>query len=357
MIIVDAHLDLAFNALRHGRDLLQPLGELRKIEEKTGAESRKLNGTAIVTLPALRKAGVKIVFGSLFVPPISRVASEPASRFFYRTKEEAFSLAMEQMDYYHRLADDLPYVRLVTDRSELKEVLDSPDDGDQLLGIVPMMEGADSIREPSEAEMWYERGLRMIGLAWDDTGYSAGAWRGVGGLTEDGRHLLELMADLGFILDLSHMSEQATYEALDSYDGRLVASHSNVRHLVPAQRQLSDRQIYRISERDGVIGIVLYNKFLKADHERGDPKEAVTINHVIAHIDHICQCVGSSLHVGLGSDFDGGFGVEDVPADIEDVSDLMLISDELADRGYELTDVENIMGGNWLRVLNETLPG
>ncbi len=191
MIIVDAHLDLAFNALRHGRDLLQPLAELRQFEEETGAESQKLNGTAIVTLPALREAGVKIVFGSLFVPPISRAASGPTSRFFYRTKEEAFRLAMEQMDYYHRLADDLPYLRLVTDRSELKEVLDNPADGDQLLGIVPMMEGADSIREPSEAEMWYERGLRMIGLAWDDTGYSAGAWRGVGGLTQGGGHCCE----------------------------------------------------------------------------------------------------------------------------------------------------------------------
>ncbi|GMQ78914.1 MAG: membrane dipeptidase [Anaerolineae bacterium] len=352
MIIVDGHLDLAFNALRHGRDLLQPLAELRQFEEKTGAESRKLNGTAIVTLPALQEAGVKIVFGSLFVPPISRAVSEHPGRFFYRNKEEAFRLAMEQMDYYHRLADDLPYLRLVTDHSALNKVLDSP----QLLGIVPMMEGADSVREPSEVEMWYERGLRMIALAWDDTGYSAGAWRGVGGLTEDGRHLLELMADLGFILDLSHMSEPATYEALDSYDGRIVASHSNVRRLVPAQRQLSDRQIYRIAERDGVIGIVLYNKFLKADHKRGDPKEAVTIDHVIAHIDHICQCVGSSLHAGLGSDFDGGFGLEDVPAEIDEVCDLKLISNALAEHGYETNDVENIMGGNWLRVLNETLP-
>ena len=246
MIIVDAHLDLAFNALRFGRDLLQPIDDLREFEEKTGAPGRQLNGTATVTIPELRLAGVRIVFSSLFVPPISRASSEAGTRFVYSTREEAHGLAMEQMDYYHRLADDHDFIRLVTNLSALSEVLENSADeepllGGPLLGIVPMMEGADPIREPSEAEMWHERGLRMIAPAWDDTGYCAGAWRGRGGLTSDGRKLLEIMAELGFILDLSHMSGLASNEALDSYDGQIVASHSNARQLVPGQRQVSDR--------------------------------------------------------------------------------------------------------------------
>ena len=197
----------------------------------------------------------------------------------------------------------------------------------------------------------------MIAPAWDDTGYCAGAWRGRGGLTSDGRQLLEIMAELGFILDLSHMSEQASFEALDSYDGQIVASHSNASHLVPGQRQVSDQQIHGIAERNGVIGIVFFNQYLKAGHLKGGPRDVVTIDHLIAHIDHICQQVGDSNHVGLGTDFDGGFGLEDVPAEIETVSDLTKVSKELAERGYDLTDIENIMGGNWLQVLNDSLPG
>ena len=357
MVVVDAHLDLAFNALRYDRDLLLPLSELREFEERTGSPNRKLNGTALATIPALREAGVRIVFSSLFVPPISKADTAAGTRFVYSTMEQAHGLAMEQMDYYHRLADDHDFIHLVTDLSALSEVLDKSDDDNPLLGIVIMMEGADPIREPRETEMWYERGLRMVAPAWDDTGYSAGAWRGRGGLTRDGRELLEIMSEMSFILDLSHMSEQASLEALDSYDGQLAASHSNVRQLVPGQRQLSDQQIQRIAERDGVIGVVFFNQFIKAGHIKGGRKDAVTIDHLIAHVDHICQRVGDSLHVGLGTDFDGGFGLEDVPAEIETVADLTKVSDQLGERGYDVTDIENIMAGNWLRMLNNSLPG
>jgi membrane dipeptidase len=357
MIIVDAHLDLAYNALCHGRDLLLPLAELRAHEEQTRAPVLKVNGVATVTLPELRKAGVGLVLGSLFVAPISRVTGEHDGRFIYENSVQAHALAMEQLDYYRRLADEVDYIRLVTDRSIIDEIVESfSSETDRLVGIVPMMEGADAIREPAEAEMWFELGLRVIALAWDDTRYSAGAWRGVGGLTDDGRRLMEVMADLGIILDLTHMSEEATLQALDSFEGQVIASHSNARSIVGTQRQLSDTQIRLIAERHGVIGVVLFNTFLKANHEKGDAKQAVSIKQLIAHIDHICQTIGDANHVGIGSDLDGGFGAEDIPFELDTASDLSLIGKGLIEYGYDPEDVEKIMGANWLRLLESSLP-
>jgi membrane dipeptidase len=217
------------------------------------------------------------------------------------------------------------------------------------------MEGADPIRTPDEAEMWYERGLRIIGLAWDDTRYAAGAWRSGGGLTDEGRRLLEIMADMGFILDLSHMAEDATLQALDSFEGPIMATHSNSRALVPGSYQLSDVQIRLIAERDGVIGIALGNGFLKAGYRRGDLKDSVTLTHIVAHVDHICQIIGDATHVGFGSEFDGGYGVEDAPSGVESHSDFSLIGKALGEYGYTDLDIANIMGGNWLTLLRRAL--
>jgi len=352
MLIVDSHLDLAYSALNDGRDLALSLADLR------AAEARRGTGPATVTFPELKRARICLVFGTLFVRPAA--FPDPASRnkMTYKDAAEAHRMAMAQMDYYHRLADEDEELRLVGNLQVLEEVVASHGSDDRpLLGIVPLMEGADPIREPEEAELWYERGVRLIGLAWDDTRYAAGAWRGGDeGLTKVGHHLLEVMADFPFILDLTHMSEKASFQALDRYEGPVVATHSNARALVPGQRQLSDRQIYRLGERDGVIGIVLYNKFLRRDHRAGDPRELVMLDHVIAHIDHICQILGDARHVGIGSDFDGGFSAADIPMEMDSVADLPLIAGKLIERGYEQQDVDRIMGENWLNVLRRTLP-
>lgn len=350
MLIVDAHLDLAYNLLEHGRDQTQPLADIQAAEN-----GRSRNGIATVTLPELQKGNVGLVFSTIFVLPAtsSLAGSDGDSKVSYRNPEEAHKQGTKQLDYYHRLADELPHVRLVTDRKRLEEVVASQQQADgRLLGLVPLMEGADPIRQPEEAELWYERGVRIIGLAWDDTRYASGAWRGSRhGLTADGRRLLEIMADFGFIADLTHMSEKASLETLDLYPGPVVATHSNGRVLVPGERQLSDVQIRLLSERQGVIGIVLANSFLRAGHKRGDRKALVTLDHVVAHIDHICQLTGSAAHVGIGSDLDGGFGQNDIPAELESAADLPKIGAKLLAHGYSQADVAAIMGGNWLGLL------
>jgi membrane dipeptidase len=348
MFIVDAHQDLAYAAIKFNRDLRRPLAELRAAE----LDNPSPNGRATISLPTLQEAGVGLVFGTIFVAPASVkwVIYDP--RTSYKTADEAHKLGINQLDYYHRLADADIGVRLVGDLASLEEVVASHQPGQRpLTGIVPLMEGADPIRTPEEAELWWERGLRLVGLSWDDTRYAPGAWQGGGGLTRDGRALLDAMAQFGFILDLTHMSEKATLDALDYYPGPIVATHSNARALLPGERHFSDLQIRRTAEHGGMIGVVLYNIFLKEGYKRGDPKESVTLEHAVAHIDHICQTTGSARHVGIGSDLDGGFGADDIPAEMDSAADLPLIAKALRERGYADADIANIMGGNWLNLL------
>ncbi|MDX1665332.1 MAG: membrane dipeptidase [Candidatus Promineifilaceae bacterium] len=350
MFIVDAHLDLAYSALRYGRDLTQDVETVRQSESR---QRRHPNGVITTTIPDLLEGKIGLVFGTLFVMPESGNRSEPDNlRLVYSDRDGAYRAAGKELDYYHRLADEVERVRIVDDLDGLEEVVASHKDGETpLLGIVPLMEGADPIRAPEEVEEWYERGVRIVGPAWDDTQYAAGAWRGRGGFTHEGRELMEIMADLGMILDITHLSEEASLEALERYEGAIVATHANARALVPGARQLDDNQLRRLAERDGVVGIVLYNRFLKKGYTPSDPKESVTVDDVVAHIDHVCQLLGDANHVGIGSDLDGGFGYEDIPAEIDTAADLAKIAPALRERGYDEEAVANVMGENWLRRL------
>lgn len=355
MLIVDAHLDLAYGALRFDRDLRRPVQEIRAYE---GNGSGSPEGIITVTIPQLLEGGVGLVFATLFAMPEFANKMLPNNRrLVYTNAEEAYRVAGEQLDYYRRLADELDRLRIVTDRQTLEEVLASHEDDEDampLLGIVPLMEGADPVRHPAELEEWYERGLRIIGPAWLDTRYARGSGSN-DGFTKEGFELMQAMADLGFILDVTHMSDQATFEAFDRYEGHIIASHSNARALVPHPRHLSDDQIRRLAERDGVAGIVLFNKFLKAGYTRTDPKESVTLQHVVAHIDHICQLVGDAAHVGIGSDMDGGFGLNETPAELDSSADLPRLAPLLADRSYSSEDISAIMGLNWVQRLRRVL--
>lgn len=354
MLIVDAHIDIAYSALRYDRDVRLELDEVRKRE----AGRKPLpNGTITVTIPELRKGGVGLVCATLFVMPEADNRKTPDNRrLVYANSDEAYRAALQQLDYYRRLADELEHLRLVGDLDALEEVVNSHEESQEpLLGLVPLMEGGDPIRDPQELEEWYERGVRLIGPAWQDTRYAYGAWGDGAGFTKEGFELMEAMADLGFILDVTHLSEKATFEAFDRYEGPVVATHCNARALVPGQRQLSDDQIRRLAERDGVMGVVLHNPFLKGGYSRTDPKESVTLSHVVDHVDHVCQLLGDADHVGIGSDLDGGFGVEHAPAEIDGASDLPQITSALAERGFGEEEIAKVMGGNWLARLRSAL--
>lgn len=358
-LIVDAHQDLAWNALTFGRDVTRSVADTRAAEVDGQAPTR--NGNTLLGLPEYVQGQVAVIFGTLFVSP-ARFASPLWDGQAYSTPQEAHVMAGQQLDYYHRLADEHPEFVLIANRPDLERVLatwNGPRVAGRRIGLVPLMEGADPIREPEEVEAWFARGIRIIGLSWASTRYAGGTGE-PGPLTAEGRRLLELMAGLGLILDLSHASDESCLEALDRFQGTVIASHANPRALLKdfsrPERMLTDEMITRLAEAGGVIGIVPYNRFLRSDWIAAHGKDAVTLNEVVAMIDHICQLTGSAAHVGIGSDFDGGFGVERVPAEIDTVADLQKLDPLLRARGYSAVDVAGILGQNWVKVLRRGLP-
>lgn len=313
------------------------------------SQSNSKEGTPTISLSELLKGNVRVVFATLWVAPCGQPDIGPGP--CYTTPEER-QQAMDQLNYYRKLAEG-KYVTLITTRKELELVVSSKE---PKLGLVILMEGADTSRTPVEIHEWFKTGVRTIGPAWGKTRYSGGSGS-PGPLTEDGRKLMVEMEKAGLILDTSHLAEESFYEALDIFHGTVIASHSNSRIYVPTDRQLSDDMIRTIVSRGGVIGTVLYNKFLDPDWAgRGEKKSDVTFASVVKHIKHVCDVAGDSLHVGIGSDLDGGFGVESAPAELETVADLERIGNALSEAKFSETEIENILGGNWLRILRNALP-
>jgi len=360
-LIVDSHQDLAWNILSFGRDYMRSVHETRQLEKGSLTVAR--NGDTLLGWPDYQKGEVVIIFVTLFSTP-ARWAYDWET-YIYKEPKEAQRQYRQQMDLYYRLADEHPEAfRFIRSASDLDEVLASHQKADSNgesypVGLLPLMEGADCILDFGELEEWWYMGLRFIGPAWAGTRFCGGT-KEPGPLTVDGRRLLATMADLGFTLDLSHMDEQAVLEALDTYPGQLVATHANCLALMPEyefNRLLSDRAIYGILERDGIIGVVPFNTFLKDGWLIGkSDREEVSLEKLVDHIDHICQLAGDARHVGIGSDFDGGFGWQSTPREIDTIADLQKLVPLLSSRGYSEGDVAAILGENWINQLNRSLP-
>jgi membrane dipeptidase len=216
------------------------------------------------------------------------------------------------------------------------------------------MEGADPMRTPDDVPWWFERGLRMIGLAWKRTRY-AGGTGAPGPLTLEGIVLVRALDEHGVIHDASHLAEESFWQLLEIGDGPVCASHSNCRAIVPTDRQLSDEMIRAIVERGGVIGINFYEKFLVPPAEYG--KRRATLDDVVRHVRHMCNLAGDARHVGIGTDMDGGFGRDQIPQEIVTSADLPKVGEALARAGFSGADVDGILGGNWVRFFRERLPG
>ncbi|MFW5748519.1 MAG: dipeptidase [Chloroflexota bacterium] len=355
-IILDAHQDIAFNMACFRRNYRISALKQRQLEAGTATPQR--NGIATIGLPEAIAGRVAVVFSTIFTAPQSASAG-PWDCVTYADVRQAYSAGMQQMDIYHRLEDHDPRLRLVHSRADLDAVLATWADDrrvtERVQGLVILMENADPILEPRQFEAWYERGVRVVGPAWQATRYSAGTGA-PGRLTPLGHELLDVLGDFGVLLDLSHMAEEAFMEALDRYPGPVIASHSNPRHFCNTDRHLSDDMIRRLAERDGVMGIVMANGFLQGGWKRADGKHVITLERVLDAIDYVCQITGSAAHVGLGSDFDGGFGAESVPSEIDTVADLWQIKAGLEGRGFSIGDVDAILSGNMLRKLTDSLP-
>jgi membrane dipeptidase len=322
------------------------------------------NGDSTLGWDAYQRGNIAVVFSTLFASPARK--RELWDILWYADFDTARKLYRDQLHLYRRITDSHPdKFRLITSTGELDSIVQqwsqpAHDDEGHPLGMVMLMEGAEGIRSVKELPEWWELGLRMIGLAWMGTRYCGGTGE-PGPLTNEGREMLSAMADFNFILDLSHMDEAAALEALERYEGPVMASHSNCAALMKgsdSNRHVSDRVIEGLLERGGVQGLIPFNTFLKPGWNRksGSRREEVPLDMYIAHIDHVCQIAGNSLHAGIGSDFDGGFGLQSIPEGMNTIADLQLISAKLLERGYNTADMTNILGGNWLRFLREHLP-
>lgn len=353
MLVVDAHLDLAMNAVMWNRDLALGALATRQIERDEGfTEKGRCAGT--VGFPDLRAGEIGLVFATV----IARKNHGQNSGIDFRTHEIAFAQAQGQLAFYREL-ERQGIIRLIRNRDDLAAWRSAweEDPANAPFGFVLLMEGADPIVSPEQARLWWDDGLRMVGLAhYGPSAYAFGTGS-AGPLTEKGRALLREMDALGLMLDASHLTDESFNQALDLFNGPVLASHSNCRTLVPGDRQLDDAMIRRLIERDAVIGAVMDAWMLQPNWERGvTTNEGLTLDAVAEQIDHVCQIAGNNRHAAIGSDLDGGYGIEQTPCDLDTIADVQKIPDLLRKRGYTEDDIAAIMHGNWLRSLEKGLP-
>jgi membrane dipeptidase len=354
MLIIDSHLDLSLNALQGNRDLLSSAYTIRSQEHSTPGKGR---GQGTVAFPEMRRGRIALSFATV----IARSTGHPEPHIDFATPAQAYGIAKGQLAYYHAL-ERQGHIHIIRNTPQLDAHMaewtewDAQYPGEETgpqppLGFVISMESADAVLEPARLGEWWDGGLRLLGPAHFGPGRYAGGTGTEGGLTELGPALLSEMGRLGIILDLTHCSDQAFWEALSRFHGPVHASHTNCRALNPHQRQFSDKQIRAIIERNGVIGVVPGCWQLKPGWRNGDSNEGVRLADVAAHIDHICQIAGTSRHVGIGSDLDGGVGREGFAHDLDTIADLQKIAALLPHRGYTENDLAAIMHGNWHRFL------
>ena len=343
MLLVDSHLDLAWNALGWNRDLRRSVAEIRASEEGMTQRGRQTN---TVCFEEMRRGEVGISVATLLA------RCNPVGRTFnleFRTREIAYAVAQGQLAYYRALEED-GICRIIRDKAGLKRSFAEwgSKPAGAPFGFIISMEGADPILSPSHLGRWWDDGLRAIGLAhYGPSAYAHGTGCS-GGLTAMGREILPLMEQIGMILDLTHMADQSFWEALEIFHGPVLASHNNCRALVPGDRQYSDDQVRAIIARDGVIGAVFDAWMLVPDWKISTPNTA-TLESAVDQIDHICQLAGNARHVAIGSDLDGGYGTEQSPIDLDTIADLQKLTGILRSRGYGEPDIEGIFHRNWMR--------
>ena len=371
MLVVDGHLDLAFNALFHRRDLTQSVQTLREREdpplprdqahpdslrERRGVEA-KGKGVATVALPQMRAGCVGIALATI----MSRMQQPTAlMNDGCRTQMATYGIGQSHLNYYLALeaAGEITRIRSTADLDSCVAAWEQPSP-DTPIGIVISMESADPIQGPDQVAEWWDAGLRSVGL----THFGVNTWgHGTGtrgGLYADAYPLLDAMRAAGMVLDITHASDLTFWQLIDYWDGPVHASHCMCRTLVPGQRHLSDEMIRAVTERGGVIGMVFAEPMLNPrqnfdDHDLAKAAATRTMAAVIEHIDHICELTGTCDHVAIGSDLDGGFGREWAPVDYDTIEDLQKFLDILERRGFSCADRAQVAHGNLLRFLRES---
>jgi len=285
-----------------------------------------------VSKELLLQGGIDVQVFALFVPPmLEKIGIEVTLELIALAKE------MEKKGEFS----------LITSKADLKTLKKKNNE----IGIILSLEGAVALeRKPKILPIFYELGIRNIGLTWsrknlfaEGSSFTDTKDKGEG-LSKYGKDLVTQMDDLRMVIDVSHLNTKGFTDVARLTANPFIASHSNVHKLCPISRNLTDDQLIEIASADGVVGINFYPRFLKKENSG-----KVTINDVIEHIKYITDLT-SVDNVGLGSDFDG---IPITPRGLENASKIRDISPLLAEEGFSKKAIEKIMGGNFERVFTK----
>lgn len=314
-MIVDAHQDIAMALLSEpGREFGLPAPPGRAL-----------------SLPALERGGLGLVLATIFAPAGYWKGERPAAA------------ARRQLACYDELLFRFEE-RLF--RVESRGDLALCKAGGPI-GLVHLMEGADPLASTRDLPSYVDQGVRFIGLAWKTGNRWSGGTDDDRGLTAEGRDLLAAMDAEGLVPDLSHLNPRAVDDLLETWSGPVIASHSNAYAILPDRRNLADPHLKEIAARDGVVGVMLYAPYVARD--------GATLDDVVRHVEHIAEVAGPG-HVGIGSDLDGGFPTDQAPEGMRSLEDFARLGAALERRGWSSAEAAAVLGGNWLRVVEQALP-
>jgi membrane dipeptidase len=257
-------------------------------------------------------------------------------------KSMEFQSAVEMIDTFFQMEDK--YKDRIALCRNYNEIISTLEQG-KTAAMLSIENGGALQGRLSNLRTFYRLGVRSICLTWNNRNEIAdgvGEQDGGGGLSSFGRAVIEEMDRLGMIIDVSHMSEKGFYDVMAASQNPVIASHSNAKAICRHKRNLTDSQILAIKLKGGVIGVNFCPDFL-------NDSGCASLDDVIRHIEYISSLAGPE-YVGLGADFDG---IEATPEGIDGVQDIYKVIDRLAVLNYPQKTIEDIAGGNFLRVVKD----
>jgi len=331
-LVVDFHCDAVLATLPDSAYVIGG-GVKRRLSERSAQGH--------VDIPRLIEGGVDCQVFSHFVEPIYNPIAPQRM--------------LQVMGYSLSEIERSDKLELVTKYEEILR-----NDGEKVSIIVGFEGGEALVQDLRILNVFHRLGLRRLTLCWNNRNAIADGvrWqRSKGGLTEFGVDVVKECNRLGILVDVSHITDAGFWDTLETSRDPVIASHSNCRALCNSMRNLTDEIILALAEKGGVMGVnyvpfflvdVDFSKVRAGDEEERRKAEAVTVERVVDHIDHVAEVVGNVDHIGLGSDFDG---VPMVAKGLEDVSKLPNLTKTLVARGYSDREIQAILGGNFLRVI------
>jgi membrane dipeptidase len=314
------------------------------------------NGRGHLDLPRMREGGMRGGIFAIFTPSAGEAAHQVTFGANGSYSEPLAGPVEHEVAAAHasRAAErllDLERRREIVVARSIADVDAARDESAPPVAVMHL-EGAEAIDgDLEQLPAWYERGLRSLGPVWSRANTFAHgvpfrfpSSPDVGpGLSDRGTALVRACAELGVLVDLSHLNEAGFWDVARLEPGPLVASHSGAHALCPASRNLTDRQLDAIAASDGLVGIVFATPFLRPDFA-DDPQTPLAL--IAEHARYVADRIGVA-HVGLGSDFDGAT----IPAALGDVAGLPRILSALQEAGFDDVEITSICWENWRRIL------